>query len=69
MFYMSQEKGNKQGGGYQNPWDQKYEKYGDPDQLEAEIERDAKILLQKKAMEKIDNFSGYFEFLSNDFPA
>mmetsp|Transcript_30794 Transcript_30794/g.22899 ORF Transcript_30794/g.22899 Transcript_30794/m.22899 type:complete len:114 (+) Transcript_30794:29-370(+) len=47
----------------------KYEKYGDKDELEAEIERDAILLYKKKQLEKIEGFTGYFEFLRNDFPA
>ncbi len=47
----------------------KYDKYGDQSELEAEIERDAKLLYQGKRLAKIEGFSGYFEFMSNDFPA
>ena len=53
----------------QDPRYQKYEKYGDQLVLEAEIERDAKIMFKKKQMEKIEGFKDYFEFMRLDFPA
>ena len=54
---------------YKDPRYEKYEKYGDQQELEAEIERDAKLLFKKKQLEKIEGFSGYFEFMRPDFPA
>ena len=48
---------------------EKYEKYGDREELEAEIERDAMLLYRKKQLEKIEGFTGYFEFMRPDFPA
>ncbi|CDW73079.1 fha domain containing protein [Stylonychia lemnae] len=54
---------------YQDPRYAKYEKYGDQQELEAEIERDAKLLFKKKQLEKIEGFTGYFEFMRPDFPS
>lgn len=53
----------------QDPRYQKYEKYGDQLVLEQEIERDAIMMFKKKQMEKIEGFSGYFEFMKLDYPA
>ena len=44
--------------------DAKYEKYGDQTELEAEIERDAKILYQDRKLAKIEGFYGYYGSLS-----
>ena len=49
--------------------DAKYEKYGDQTELEAEIERDAKLLYNERKLAKIEGFFGYYEFLSNDYSA
>ena len=49
--------------------DAKYEKYGDQTELEAEIERDAKILYQDRKLAKIEGFYGYYDFLCNDYSA
>jgi len=49
--------------------DAKYEKYGNQEELEAEIERDAKILYQDKKLAKIEGFTNYYEFLTNDYPS
>lgn len=49
--------------------DAKYEKYGDQTELEAEIERDAKLLYQERKLAKIEGFFGYYDFLTNDYPA
>ena len=46
----------------------KYDKYGDQSELEAQIERDAKLLYQGKRLAKVEGFTGYFEFMANDFP-
>lgn len=53
----------------QDPRYQKYEKYGDQLVLEAEIERDAKMMFKKKQMEKIEGLTGYFEFMRPDYQA
>lgn len=52
----------------QDPRYAKYDKYGDQQELEAEIERDAKLLFKKKQLEKIEGLNGYFEFMKLDFP-
>lgn len=52
----------------QDPRYQKYEKYGDQLQLEADIERDAMAMFKKKQQEKIEGLNGYFEFMRLDFP-
>lgn len=54
---------------YQDPRYAKYEKYGDPEELEAEIEKDAMLQFKKKQLEKIEGFTQYFEFMRSDFPA
>jgi len=43
------------------------EKFIERQKMEAEIENDAKILFQHQKHSKIDNFSGYFEFLHNNY--
>lgn len=53
----------------QDPRYQKYEKYGDQLELEAEIEKDAIRMFKQKQLEKIEGLTGYFEFMRLDFPA
>jgi ribA/ribD-fused uncharacterized protein len=43
------------------------EKLAERQKLEEEFEKNATRLLQHQKLQKIDNFSGYFEFLSNNF--
>lgn len=43
------------------------EKFIERQKMEAEIENDAKILFQHQKHSKIDNFTGYFEFLHNNY--
>eukprot|EP00347_Sterkiella_histriomuscorum_P005853 403355024 len=68
-YFMQQESHKPHHNPYQDPRNAKYEKYGDQQELEAEIERDAKLLFKKKQLDKIEGFSGYFEFMRPDFPA
>jgi hypothetical protein len=44
-------------------------KYGNQEQLEKEIERDAILMLQHKKKETIDGFFNYFEFLKTEYPS
>lgn len=43
--------------------DAKYDKYGDQEQMEADIEKEAIMLLNAKKLERIVGFKGYFSFL------
>jgi hypothetical protein len=42
-------------------------KYGDPAELEAKIEQDAHIMFKRNQMKIIEEFSGYYEFMSLEF--
>ena len=45
-----------------NDRDAKYDKYGDREQMEAEIEKEAILLCKAKKLERIVGFTGYFDF-------
>ena len=38
------------------------------EELEAMLERDAALLVQRKKLERIEGFNGYFQFLRTDYP-
>lgn len=50
-----------------NDRDAKYDKYGDRDQMEAEIEKEAIMLCNAKKLERIIGFKGYFDFMNLDY--
>lgn len=47
--------------------DAKYDKYGDREQMEAEIEKEAIMLCNAKKLERIVGFKGYFDFMNLEY--
>jgi hypothetical protein len=43
-------------------------KYGDQTLIERKIEQDALLMFKRKKDDTIEAFTGYFEFLKNEFP-
>lgn len=50
-----------------NDRDAKYDKYGDREQMEAEIEKEAILLCKAKKLERIVGFTGYFDFMNLEY--
>ena len=51
-----------------NDRDAKYDKYGDREQMEAEIEKEAIMLCNAKKLERVVGFKGYFDFMNIEYP-
>lgn len=47
--------------------DDKYDKYGDREQMEAEIEKEAIKFCNAKKLERIVGFKGYFNFMNLEY--
>ena len=61
------DKNNNQQTSQVNPTLLANEKFIERQKMEAEIENDAKILFQHQKHSKIESFTGYFEFLHNNY--
>jgi ribA/ribD-fused uncharacterized protein len=48
-------------------YERSYEKYVERQKLEEKLEKNATILIMQKKFQKVDSFTGYFEFLHNNF--
>jgi predicted NAD-dependent protein-ADP-ribosyltransferase YbiA (DUF1768 family) len=61
-MYWPGEKGERR----KSDRDAKYDKYGDRDQMEADIEKEAIMLCNAKKLEKLIGFKDYFSFMNLD---